>query len=50
MVVARALLLDVVPAARAIFEQTPGARYVWFAEDDWRHSSTLVVLLAVCER
>ena len=36
MVVTRALLRDFVPAARAIFAQTPGVRYVWFAEDDCR--------------
>ena len=50
MVVARALLLDFVPAARAIFEQTPGARYVWFAEDDCRvkRGVSLEALVEAC--
>ena len=50
MVVARALLRDFVPAARSIFEQTPGGRYVWFAEDDCRvkRGVSLEALVEAC--
>ena len=50
MVVSRALLRDFAPAARAIFEQKPRVRYVWFVEDDCRvqRGVSLLALLEAC--
>ena len=50
MVVARALLRDFVPAARAIFAHTPRVRYVVFAEDDCRmkRGVSLEALIEAC--
>ena len=44
------MLSDVVPAAHAIFEQTPGARYLSFAEDDCRvkRGVSLEALVEAC--
>ena len=50
MVVSRALFRDFAPAARAVFEQTPRVRYVWFAEDDCRvqRGVSLQALIEAC--
>ena len=44
------MLRDFAPVARAIFEQKPRVRYVWFVEDDCRvqRGVSLLALLEAC--